>query len=1323
MAFQTFVKSQFGDLQIEQVLASPPSVLLGVNDAAAAAIGALGVSTVFDLSVSTVFDNAARIVAAGDDPRSVMRRFGRAPSALVDDGATTTPTTDLPYADLAALTGIDAATGQTLQQELGVTTIRDLAYWPPFLAAKAIMIEAYNPAFGSDVDPEAPAELVPKSGEFGIEQHQYSTVVMFPGPFAAPARELSGVLFDITAEPEAGFDRLRYGARLTYSHVWRPVGVAKGHLLHSLPLAPGESTNIAVIDWTNKSSAATQQSLSESERLNSSNDRARTVSQIANSVANEFTSGSSVTSTESTSVEGSVGGLAGLLVGSASGAMNQQVAATHTVSTGSRDIATNLQQNISDATQQVSSSLRSQRAASVSEVNQAQSEHLATRTVTNYNHMHALTVQYYELVQVYETETRLENAERCIFLPMKPIDFSDERNIVRYLPILRAVALDSGTRSLLADLDEGVGGFSLDFAAGPTRLPSSNLTFPFPVYGTWLADMFRPGLDLNARELTRDGLVAYTGDLDHLTLDYRLQLTNARWSPMRDLAPQTPIVAVNALLEDGTTVRIASSATADADPANIADGMPDGEPVSFGGIRRIWVELEPAYTPQPFPPASSDYFVRLELAVARDEEARWLDCSFLIDSSDTLLDLPTYTVSTPASLTQLGAVLNQNKLYYSQQIWLREDPQARIMQLAPFQLKFGDSVVNLVDHLPPQPLQVVGNYLVYRFTYEEDEEWTTWTSQNVDRSRVTVDTVAVPTGGVFGEAVLGRANAAEKLDITRFFDWQDSPPPAPPQIQALMAGTHTPAQAPDLPTFDKPLVSIQSPVALPDPVTLSSVLGAVTTNGAFRNMSGASATGDAANQALDASGKAATASLNASGQALATVLSAFADALSEKPAAEKSMSDAGAAVNKKADEAKKDAKDAAAGDGTDAGTGTTDGGGGGAGDEGDAGAGDAAPGDGLVGGIAAVTAAAGPARSAVPARNGTGNGGGNGGGTRPAGQRTAIEALIRKALADQGLVTGMPPTPASAGVPPSAASDPAFLNSSLVTDPAFSRVYEFVQMLQLLDDADIVSVIATRLGNLDASVDPLAKYAELVQEITDHNASLDNPARFLYAAQFVKEGVLPDDAGYVLADVAGVRAAALDVAVGRALAVAQTINGGGSAQAALELILGACGAKGVADLDAVSYVLATAHHESGMGRHLTEIANGISTDTVFTRDAFFFDFVPNLKAGYNTLPGNIPAGQALKAAGKISSAADVAAWNGTSYPHGQPAAVKLAARSCDFLMFIARGYVQFRGRKTYAAISKLASLGNVDFVATPDRAADPATAAAILVVEHARRHC
>src|SRR3954451_18256315 len=474
MGYRGFVKSKSGALIIGEVLPSPPGVLLGVDAAAQTALAGLDVATVFDLSVSSVFDNAARILASSQNPRSVMRRFGRGPSSLVDVAQLETTIDLLPYASVELLTGIGPATAQVLET-FGITTIRDLALWPPFLAAKAIMIEAYNPLAVGDDDPDMPVSLVPKSGEFGTERHLYSTLVMFPGQFEAPSRDLRGVLFDITATPETGFDRVRYGALLTYAHSWNPVAVAKGHLLHSLALAPGESTNVAVIDWTNKSSAATQQSLSESERLNSTNDRARTVSQIADSVAKEFTSGSSVTSTESTSVEGSTGALAGLLVGSFSGAMNQQVAATHTVSTGSRDIATNLQQNINDATQQVSSSLRSQRAASVSEVNQAQSEHLATRSVTNYNHMHALTVQYYELVQVYETETRLENAERCIFLPMKPIDFSDERNIVRYLSILKATALDSGTRSLLADLEETPGGFVLSFTAGPSRLPLTGL--------------------------------------------------------------------------------------------------------------------------------------------------------------------------------------------------------------------------------------------------------------------------------------------------------------------------------------------------------------------------------------------------------------------------------------------------------------------------------------------------------------------------------------------------------------------------------------------------------------------------------------------------------------------------------------------------------------------------------------------------------------------------------------------------------------------------------------------------------------------------------
>ncbi|MGI5242117.1 hypothetical protein [Dactylosporangium sp. CA-139066] len=1238
MGYQTFIKSQYGALSIGDVLRGAPTVLLGVHDVAAAALAGVGVKTVFDLSVSAVFDGAARVVASAANPRSVLRRYGRGPASLIDDGALLTDTAELPYAGIVKLAGIDAATAAALEQALAVATIRDLALWPPFLAAKSIVLEAYNPDLGLEIDPEAPVELIPRSGEFGTERHLYSTLVMFPGPFEAPPQSLDGMLFDMTANPAHGFELVRYGARLTYAHTWNPIAVAKGHLLHSLPLAPGESTSVAVIDWSSKSSAATSQSLSESERLSSSNDRARTVSQIASSVASEFTRGASVTATESTSVAGGVGGILGFFAGSASGAANQQTAVTHTVSTGDRNIATNLQDNIRDSTQQVSSALRNQRAASVSEVNQTQSEHLSTRSVTNYNHMHALTVQYYEVVQVYETQTRLQDAERCIFLPMRPIDFTDERNILRYLPILKDAALDGTTRNLLAELEEETAsGFSLTFPHD--RLPQVLLGPFFPLR---LDFVYGPRLQANARSLARDGFIVFNGSVNAFTIDYRLQLDAIRWPAVRPGQPiTTPILGVSITLEDGTVIDVSQSAADDADPGDVDPVLGNGSPLSFGRIARIGLKIHPDYMAGQQP---QEHFIHFELAVRLGSDARWLDCGFLIDSSAAdLAGSPLITVTAPSGLAELGAVLNEDRLYYSRQIWLREDPQTRIMQLAPFRLDVGGgTTINLVDHLSPQPLEVVGNYLVYRFTYEQNHEWQEWKKRYADRSAATdVDVVAVPTGGVFAEAVLGRANSAEKLDLTRFFDWADSPPPAPPAIQALQAGTHTPAEAPNLGTFDTPLVSIQQPVALPDPVGLSSVLTAITTSDAFRNMSGLAATGDAANEALDASGKASIGALQAAGTALATTLDAFAQALSAKKPEDKTLSEAGAAANQKA---------------------------------------------------AATKAAA------------------TNGGSPADLVRTG---LVQKVLADMGLATdgGTP----DGGTDDGGTPDAGLLNSTLVTDPMFADVGGFVTLLQLLSDDDLISGMVKRFTGLDKSVDPLTKYRELVDEITTRSATLRNPSRFLYAAAFVKTGVLPADTDFGAADVTGVRASALRAAVARILDTAKTINKAGNASTALTAILEACASGGVTNLNHVSYVLATAHHESRMGAAMTEIGNGLSTATVFTADAYFFEAVPGGKSSYNTLAGNVRAGDRLKADGVIQASPDVQAWNGTTYPAGQPVAIKIAARRCDFLTFIGRGYAQITGRANYAKFSKRASLGNIDFVAEPLRVLEPPAAAGIMV--------
>ena len=126
----------------------------------------------------------------------------------------------------------------------------------------------------------------------------------------------------------------------------------------------------------------------------------------------------------------------------------------------------------------------------------------------------------------------------------------------------------------------------------------------------------------------------------------------------------------------------------------------------------------------------------------------------------------------------------------------------------------------LADQVEPRPFTVAGNYLVLRAPVEPDEPsgigggagkagglptsgrvkvvdnqssltWGTVLEQRgIDFTVSSTRLVPIPTGGVFAEAVLGRSNSAEKLDITRFWNWQDSPIPLqPPEISPVGTGS------------------------------------------------------------------------------------------------------------------------------------------------------------------------------------------------------------------------------------------------------------------------------------------------------------------------------------------------------------------------------------------------------------------------------------------------------------------------------------------------------------------------------------------------------
>jgi hypothetical protein len=198
-----------------------------------------------------------------------------------------------------------------------------------------------------------------------------------------------------------------------------------------------------------------------------------------------------------------------------------------------------------------------------------------------------------------------------------------------------------------------------------------------------------------------------------------------------------------------------------------------------------------------------------------------------------------YSIARTVSNDELASHFTDNSLYYSQVVWRSLDAPTLGLLLSPYTLQ-GRPLVELVD---PTPLAVAGNYLVFR-TYAEDAAWTAFLKdKGLQVGRVRESLVPLPSGGVFAEAVLGRANSAEKLDITRFWNWQDSPIPiAAPEIAALQAGSR--AQAEDLAPgrLGEPTVNIITGQDLPDPQGMSGILSAIQNGNMFRDMSGLNAT-------------------------------------------------------------------------------------------------------------------------------------------------------------------------------------------------------------------------------------------------------------------------------------------------------------------------------------------------------------------------------------------------------------------------------------------------------------------------------------------------
>lgn len=327
------------------------------------------------------------------------------------------------------------------------------------------------------------------------------------------------------------------GALRTFTQSWFAEAVTLGHLLHSTTLAPGESTRVAVIDWSRRSAAGETEIITEADKLTNNTDHSRAISEVTNAVASEAQAGSSSSNTSSTTNSNAQSGsfdisspLGGLFGGANGGAGVSNSPSTTDASSsgfsttaGHRDITSSMLQIVNDRTHQNASSSRNRRASVVKEVSQNEHEQVSTRVIANYNHMHALTIQYYEVVQIFRVEVRLSMAEKVIFIPFEMPNFDSNDTVRRYQLALQRAALSYDAFQALSSID--------------TIEPQPELSTHFSSFVETLDAIYKTAL------LNRSSLVAGT---------VRMPVKAARTAALPSIAEGTRDTTSNPATDDAT---------------------------------------------------------------------------------------------------------------------------------------------------------------------------------------------------------------------------------------------------------------------------------------------------------------------------------------------------------------------------------------------------------------------------------------------------------------------------------------------------------------------------------------------------------------------------------------------------------------------------------------------------------------------------------------------------------------------------------------------------------------------------------------------------
>ena len=588
-----------------------------------------------------------------------------------------------------------------------------------------------------------------------LTRHRLKAIDLDPGATQATMEEVlnqfiglapDDVLDPLQASADA-VDTPAEGVLLHHEQGWFARGMALGNLLHSVALAPGEVTQIAMTHWSHTTRATDSETVTQEDSTAESDTQDRAVSEIQRAAASEHASGGSIAASAASSAQAGISSFFGSA--SAATAANLTTAVSH--SDGSKDLSMDANQRIAAVTQRHAEAARTRRATVVREVTQSEDQQLTTRVLANYNHMHALSIMYFEVIEVFDLKTRVVDAERVVFLPFKV------RDVRELIPRYRAVLIDAANAAGKPDLAEAI----RHHTESPESLRALQANIS-RLEGPMVAGDSGSGAIERARDRQTQLRAALNdaakpfakrrADLQVSIADLNSQraLALAAFKDVPDALGSHAAVAVQpqlqALDRQVMALRAQLDVTAAAEDRALADAQSDL--------------------------ATSGKQIHALMAQSRqlNEARRTLEAG---------------------GRTGIASALDDNRLYFNQAVWISLSP-GEVLGLARRRGRFQGEA--LAEHLDPEPVAVSGNCVAYRWHFDDAARTLAFKQlylDDPDRELTTVTTtIASPTGGVFGEAVLGQAVSAEKIDLSRFWNWQDSMIPIlPTGINALSAAT------------------------------------------------------------------------------------------------------------------------------------------------------------------------------------------------------------------------------------------------------------------------------------------------------------------------------------------------------------------------------------------------------------------------------------------------------------------------------------------------------------------------------------------------------